>query len=1191
MKLTQLEIFGFKSFAERTKLLFNGGVTGVVGPNGCGKSNVIDAIRWVLGEQSSRTLRSDKMENVIFNGTAKRKPANFAEVAITFDNDRGILPAEYPYLTLTRKLYRDGAGEYFINQIPCRLKDINQLLQGTGIGPDSFAIIEQEMVKDLIADKNNAQRQLLENAAGISKYKQRKKETLTQLQDIDEKVSRIEDILFEIDKNLKQLEKQAKRTEKYFRLKAQYKQISCQVAYLRAGHYAQEMQQLENLIQQTDQQLADIQTHYRQQLEKKTAIQHILTEKEHEKEKHQHRLQQSQEHYRQVETEIRIQKEKIELLHTQKTNLIAQITGQAAEIQRIHARQQTLENLIDTTNEAYDTQEFLILELEKEYQDLDTAVQNRRKQVEEISRNLRTVEQKLQLQHREYDSRQIQSQTLNQEIQRLQTEILQRTQDLQNTNTHIQTLTIQLQEAQTRLQQLQHEKENIQNQLIHNNQQIETQKDLIYQTQRQIDAYQNEYDLTKSLIENMEGYPDSLKFLKKHPQWQTNARLLSDLFDVQEKYKTPIENYLEPFLNYYVVYHRAQALHAITLLQEAQQGRANFFIINELTPPPVHPHPPADWIPALTVITIPENFYKLAEYLLNNVYIVADWSVFNAHINENNTLIGLIHSSGQIIMRNSILSGGSAGVFEGKRLGRAQNLERLSNQILHLKQTLHTQQLHLQNLQQQQQQLRTTDPTKIIEQQQRHLTRLNQQKTALAVRQEEAQIALQRLQHRFQQAQTEIQTLENQQQNQDPQIQELQDQVNQLTTQLQQQQILLTNRTNEYTRVSQEYNTQNLKLNALKSQIDTYKTEFRLLNAQIEQIHKNTELYQQEIQNIEKEHIILTNTHTSHADRLNQISQEIQHLQDQFIGSKNRLDTARKSFDEIQTLIDNIHQQKENLQLLRESYHQKQTDIRIQLSNITQRLEVEFNIALSDLTPENLFNNEEQIQHPTPEMLPELEKELLSIREKVQKFGEVNPDAVEQYDQMKQRYDFINEQKNDLLKAKNDLLNTIQEMDQTARIQFLETFQKVRENFIQVFRTLFTEHDTCDITLTGSNEPLEAEIEITARPKGKRPLTINQLSGGEKTLTAVSLLFAIYLLKPAPFCIFDEVDAPLDDANIEKFNNIIRDFSSHSQFIIVTHNKRTMVKTQLMYGVTMEETGVSRVLPVDLVTLNLAESV
>ena len=842
MKLSKIEIKGFKSFGDKTIINFNDGVTGVVGPNGCGKSNVVDAIRWVLGEQKTTLLRSDKMENIIFNGSKSRKKLNLAEVSITFDNTKNLIPTEYSNVSITRKYFRSGESEYFLNDIKCRLKDITNLFLDTGITSNNYAIIELSMVDNILNDKDNSRMKLFEEASGISKFKKRKKETLNKIDYTDKDLERVDDLIHEIEKNLRSLKRQSEQTKKFYELKDKYKKLSINLA-------------------------------------------------------------------------IKTTEEKTIRLNKLKTDL-----------KKIEINDVKLSSGIAKKNANLESLKSSLISFEKELMKKQKVVNDKLERIRKHEENKKIKKEKLKF-------LEIKSDELNKKIKL--------------------------------------DEESNSRSLFS----IESIKKEILQEENSLQK------LSKKLNKTKEEFS---KFEKEIDNKQIKT---SSLDEINEKFRS---------INFNLKSIQEKKNQIISLIQIEEMNKKE--IILKLN-----------------------SFEKKIDEILSNVNFIE-----KSFSNENKELIKL---NKQFTKKSKDLS----------------NEEILFNKI--------------------------------------------------------------------------------------------KNKINSLTNEL------------DYKSSTYDYNLKQIKNNKKE-----------LLNTK-DQI-KNSK-------NITSDKDVLL------IDLYNQKDK----LEIELNNYENDYQKTRDEIDKIDAEIKLNRDKKEQNLLLINEHKNEIHDLELDLNSVSERIKVEFELNILDLKlDEGVFENKS---------IEIVENIILKTKEKIDKIGQINPLALETYNEMKERHEFITKEKNDLLEAKESLLKTITEIDKNATETFLDSFEKIKKYFKDVFRSLFIEDDDCDLILSDHNSPLESSIDILAKPKGKKPISINQLSGGEKTLTATSLLFAIYLLKPAPFCIFDEVDAPLDDNNIDKFNRIIKKFSKDSQFIIVTHNKRTMMNTDIIYGITMPEQGVSKVVPVDLRNLNL----
>ena len=1154
---------------------FDKGITGVVGPNGCGKSNVVDAIRWVLGEQKSRMLRSDKMENVIFNGTKNRKPTNLAEVSLTFENTKNLLPTEYTHVTITRRYYRSGESEYQINGVTCRLKDITNLFLDTGINSNSYAIIELKMIDELLNDKNNSRRELFEEAAGISKFKNRKRETLRKLEDTDADLARVEDLLFEIDKNLKSLEKQAKQAAKYFEIKADYRIASINLAKKSLEQLQLALAEAQGKIQEESDHKLEIQTQILSLEAQLSAAKADLIGKEKLLASRQKALNEQVNKIRTFESDKRIKNERLRFLEDRSQALREQIDQDRKSNERAAFAIRSLEQEKEGAEKILAEKEVLVAQLREEYDRQKTATAAKQEQHKDISQQVSQIKDRVYQAGKEVEIKQIQWSTLKQELERTSSDDSSQEANLVDFEQNLARVKAQLDEAQQGYEVLKQKQEDQDQKVEETNRIVEMIREELTQISRKLDSKTNEFNLTKSLVENLEGFPEAIKFLKKNPSWGKDVPLLSDLLTTDEKYRVTIENYLENYLNYYVVDTEVEAIAAIQLLSDAARGKANFFILEhfeQFSPSQAQLFPNA--IAATEIIEFDVKYSRLINFILDNVYIVqGDYPDFPSQ--KEGVFLA---ESGKYIKKKFSLSGGSVGLFEGKRIGRAKNLEKLEKEIKELHKKVSSSRANLDFKLGELTKLKELSYKKALEESQAKLQVLNSEYVSVRTKKEQLAELLYSNANKREDILARIASLEESLEEIQPQLvkekalfEELNEQLILVTEELEAVSTLLSEK-------SQLFNQENITYIQQLNRVSSAEQEIEFKQAAFESSKERIEKSQEELSQLDGEIKMLLDSNEVKDEELIEMYTEKEGIEIGVTEAEKSYYGGRGDIDELDTRIRSLQKTKEGYDELVLALQNQINEFRLKMTGMKERLSVEFDIDLETLMAENPLVDAEFEAFKEEDLKELVQKQ----KERLDRIGPVNPMAMEAYDEIKIRYDFITAQKDDLIKAKESLLSTISEIDLVARETFLDAFGKIKENFIRVFRSLFTEQDDCDLTLVDPDNPLESAIEIMAKPKGKRPLTINQLSGGEKTLTATSLLFSIYLLKPAPFCIFDEVDAPLDDANIDKFNQIIQKFSAESQFIIVTHNKRTMASTDIIYGITMIEAGVSRVVPVDL---------
>jgi len=731
----------------------------------------------------------------------------------------------------------------------------------------------------------------------------------------------------------------------------------------------------------------------------------------------------------------------------------------------------------------------------------------------------------------------------------------------------------ELESKQVGLRQLQDHHERTKENILQAQGQLEVLRQRLADEGRTLDAKKNEHDLLKSLIDSMEGYPESIKFLHKNPAWSPNAPILSDIIYVKEEFRAAVENVLEPYLNYYVVENLQEGMQAVHLLDEKKKGKANFFLLDKITGnggEDVHSY--EGMIPAMNVIEVEERYRLLAEHLLGNVYIAENEE---ALANSNGAVV--LEKSGKYVKGKYSLTGGSVGLFEGKKIGRAKNLEKLQGEVRRLQTVVDGLKSDIQekhnevigfNEQLKEQAIRQTQDD--INRLTNFAFSLQNKIENLHAQQNSGQDRLEELQLNLEETIAGIEDTRNAWSDLVRVVAELKEKTQVAEEDYRSAELAYNNASAGYNEFNLQVTRQHSKINALKQEMEFKDKALTDLRNQIE---VNASQLKQTLESIAESEELLSGAEAVLLGLLRRKEEEERVLNDADQAYYN----LRNELGEKESELRHKTKEKEQVEHLLGSIKDRLNELKLQLAGMKERLNVEFRINLDDI-----------IDQPRTGDVPveDLQEKSDKMKKRLENLGEVNPTAIEAFQEMKKRYEFILEQKNDLVSAKDSLLQTIQEVEATANQQFLDTFNKVRENFQRVFKSLFTEEDTADMILENPENLAETGIDIVAKPKGKRPSSISQLSGGEKTLTATALLFSIYLIKPAPFCILDEVDAPLDDANVGKFTNMIRQFSENSQFIIVTHNKMTMSTVDVIYGVTMQEPGVSKLVPVDFRGLN-----
>lgn len=1167
MYISELELHGFKSFAHKTKVKFDSGITAVVGPNGCGKSNIVDALRWVLGEQRPSLLRSSAMSNVIFNGTAKKKALGMSEVSLTFVNNKGILPTEYSEVTITRRLFRSGDSEYLINNTPCRLKDIMDLFMDTGMGSDAYSVIELKMVEEILNDRNNDRRRLFEEAAGVTRYKDKRKQTIRKLDETFKDLQRLDDILIEVRKKARSLEIQAEKAGKARKFKIELEQL--EKAYNRIEHnnIQEELKPLQTRIDNAEKEKKEITSKLEELEALEDKARQDLLDKERLQAESQRLVSQVHGAIRDMETNLRIAREKI----SNEQGVIKQYEKD------VEQGTQDLTGLQELKDNSKNKLEGFSSELEKSEKSLNDSRQR-----------FAEVQQQYSKERHELYELEIQFSDTNSKLTELQTQRIKLESRLENTGDDLKRILRDISDLEEEIenqkgelglaekklaeinQSVEEHKEEIQK-AISKRTELESLREVLRESVRsyksRIEAIESEAELLEELSRSKDAFPQSVSYLMDtHSSVFSMLEIVGNVFHTNEKHAAALEAALGQALNFVIVPTLDDAKKAAGFLRDNKKGHATFVPIKEL-----NKSYPVEKGSVLEVVKCEKEFRTLAELLLGTTLLAETVDDATARLKNGGT--AAVTMGGEMVSSHKFYQGGSKSKQAGARLGLKDKLDKLSAENKKISGDL-------------------TQAEKKLSETDAQITALDLTKNRQSL--QETELEARKIEQNISRIQSGIQVYKKN-------IEDL---------------------TNRKTGISSSEDT-------AKVELDTLYPEQKTLQAAIVDLDKKQNEKKTILQKLEEERAIAQNRfndaqlkHQDIKNKADNIEKEIRRAESGIENLKSRLQTrkdlmeeSRKRITEFEKSIEQTDKQlgikreekleaDQNLKLAEEAAAMQRGRINEQdkeLRELRRRKEVNMELvhhltmarekfemqaqSLADHIWETYGVLMKQLEDDLPEGItaPEAKERIATLRQRLNQIGEVNPLAIDEFREEKERLDFYEIQIDDLRQAEKQLRETIAEINETATERFNETFVKIRENFKIVFNTLFHEDDFCDLIIDEESEdPLEAKIEIKANPKGKRPSGINQLSGGEKTLTAIALLFAIYLVKPSPFCVLDEVDAPLDDANIERFSTMIKKFSTETQFIIITHNKKTMSKAEMMYGVTMPETGISRLVGVKL---------
>ena len=1174
MYLSKLEILGFKSFANKTNVVLNDGITAIVGPNGCGKTNIVDALRWALGEQRYSTLRSDKMEDVIFNGTKMRKPIGLAEVSLTIENNRGILPLDYNEVTITRRVFRSGESEYMLNRTTCRLKDILNLFMDTGMGANAYSVIELKMVETILSDKVEERRRLFEEAAGVTKYKARRKEALRKLSDVEADLLRVDDIIAEVSKAVNSLNRQAKKAERYNEYMERLRVLEVDVMQRDYDNLFRRLEPLEERLKST----IEARDSMGQRMGEEEAL---LEAYRNEEEEIESRLQAQRESYGSLLTGINQTRQQLLVSEERERSLLQRAERLRNDKENYEIRISDTETKKAELTAALESNASALTELENRSNELrashvDIEEQVSQKKLQAESRQQRRLQLTQQIAHEENELEKLAArrETIDRVTARLAEEDSEAENNLQSLRARMEeqnagqsALSDTVVAAEREFHVMEERKQALRGE-------IDQLQNRAFEIQGLIGEKMTRIDFLNGLVDRLEGYNESVQHLLRNRAWATSRYgTIADAINTREDLRVAIEAVLGDAAHYILVNDVTEAISGLQNLKEHRKGKATFAVLSRMPASSVSTFPIAGdgilgW--ALDLVRYEPQYNDLFTMLLRHVLIVRDAEVANSCIREYPD-IRCVTLGGDIFDSNGLVRGGSHGQEEGSMIGKKDQIAALSREVEVLKGKLVENQdlLEEKNLDYSGIDLKTLAEN--MKQTQQELSAFERQVAQMMFEIEKFERGLEKNREERERLADEFEEIEAREQEQEPKIAELRAQQDGIENEVRKEAEILGELEKAYNRSNEEVNAANLAVVQKRGEIQNLRNEFERLSTTLRESSEALEHATREIVQSEEQAASLVHEIAGLRKNLEEMEQRQGESRETLTVIERELEAKRSELRAIEkTLHEERQKQNQNINLVHE-IELKVSEIKQRIASLEEHARDEFEMELrrGSAEEDDVFD------------LAQAKEEISDLRQKIRALGPVNPLAFEEWKEEKDRLDLLTTQREDLVQSEQTLKDTIREINETAKQKFSETFTMVRENFIKIFKSLFDEGDEADLILQENEDPLEAKIDIVAKPRGKRPHSIDMLSGGEKTLTAIALLFAIYLVKPSPFCILDEVDAPLDDANIDRYIKILKDFSANTQFIVVTHNKRTMAAADTLYGVTMEEEGVSKMVAVN----------
>lgn len=1184
MYLKSIEVQGFKSFANKITFDFHNGITGIVGPNGSGKSNVADAVRWVLGEQSAKQLRGAKMEDVIFAGTEARKPVGFAYVSITLDNSDHALPVDYDEVTVTRRVFRSGESEYQINGHSCRLKDITELFYDTGIGKEGYSIIGQGQIDKILSGKPEERRELFDEAAGIVKFKRRKNAATKKLENERNNLVRVNDILTELEKQVGPLERQSQKAKEYLDYKNDLKTYDVNAFLLESDKLKAELKEVQD----------------------KQAIANADLEK-------------SKNEYESTKSEY-------EMAEEQLSKISSDMEDTSTELANTELDKQKLEGSVNVCMEQIKTIEANSKHYSDRIQTVITDVEDKKKAIEKLEQDKANLDIELN----KYKESQDQAESVHQGIVQQMNELTAKIETYQSSIYQIlnekSTINADNQRYKTMLEQLGIKKAEIQSNIIRgqseenaqdsiitehqinleqankrieglskeisqDEEKVNTLKQTITELSQKIDRTQQQYHRDKSRLESLvniteryDGYGNSIR--KVMEQKQNNEGILgviADIVKVEKKYEIAIETSLGGTIQNIVTDNETTAKNLITYLKENRFGRATFLPLNSISVRNTLENDPCIKEPgvvdvASNLVRVSFEYEKLAKYLLGRILVVDHIDHALAIARKYKHSLRIVTLEGEQLNPGGSMTGG-AFKNSSNLLGRRREIEELKKAVTQVSKDI------------------TADKATLAE----HRKSLSDTRDELDQNHKnmrEAQINKNTAELSLNQAETKKEEIKNSYRESRLQIVDIEKQI---------------------TEISQNLHNVNGSLTSLDTRSQDSQKEIDQLNHQLEEKRKEESKHITDTEDIklkynsavQKENFINENIgrirheievlHNENADiqnKINQTGQEIDNKNAEIEKIKIEIEEAAHRIKEANERIVSLKKKRDEVNQSHKAFFDKREKINTLISQLDKECyrlnsQNEKLQETNDSLVDYMWNEYEltysyalELRNPELDDLSDIKKNINTLKMKIRNLGDVNVNAIEEFKEVNERYLFLKGQHDDLIEAEQSLIKIIDELDSGMRIQFEEKFKEIKVEFDKVFKELFG-GGRGTIELVENEDILEAGIVIISQPPGKKLQNMMQLSGGEKALTAISLLFAIQNLKPSPFCLLDEIEAALDDSNVGRFANYLHKLTKNTQFIVITHRRGTMSAADRLYGITMQEKGVSALVSVDLIASDL----
>lgn len=1186
MYLKSIEVQGFKSFAHKIKFDFHNGITGIVGPNGSGKSNVGDAVRWVLGEQRVKQLRGGSMQDVIFSGTENRKPLSYASVAITLDNSDHQLALEYEEVTVTRKLYRSGESEYLINGSTCRLKDINELFYDTGIGKEGYSIIGQGQIDKILSGKPEERRELFDEAAGIVKFKRRKNMSVKKLEDERQNLIRVNDILAELEKQLGPLERQSTVAREFLKKKEELKTFDINMFLLETARIKEQQAELDEKLQIANDELASTNQQYEDSKTEYEAVEDEMDEIDSSVERAKRQLNESTLLKQQLESQIAILNEQINTVrmndehYDKRAKTIREEIKSREEQKGTFAQEKaSIQGQLEEMQQKDATANAELVAIQTQIAELTESIEKNKSDIIDLLNNRASTKAKIQHYDTTLEQIKIHRSEIAANLVQLKRESEEQTQLLAEHEEELAAVTKEI-EGYTDLVEMNEQSiAALQNELNKQQEQMRVGQTAYHRENSRLDALKN-------MTERYDGYGNSIRRVMSNKEHEKGLLgVVADIIKVDKAYEIAIETALGGSIQNIVTDNEETAKKMIQYLKQNKFGRATFLPLTSIRNNNTISHPEAlkeEGVigTADKLVHVDDKFAGLANQLLGRTLVVEHIDHGIRLARKYRQSLRIVTTDGELINPGGSMTGG-AFKNSSNLLSRRREIEEFEKTVVKLKAELD----ELEKKVEETKEKRAVCYSEIDKIQQ------NLQKSYVV--QNTAKMNVQQVQHQLLEQQRHHDQMKQEYEQLDERLTEIRDNEESIQMELETSEGL----ESELSKQVEKWHVELEESKAQESVHMKHSEEVHLAFASMQQqdvfVGENITRIEEEIAKFNEELVVLD------ADK-GDVSEEIQEKENQINQIKDTIENSKEVFIEIQKEIEEQTAKKEELT----KRHKKFLSNREELSKRMAELDKEC-FRLSSRKEGYEEAAEKQINYMWEEYeltyssalelrdanltdLSMMKRQIQELKSDIKKLGDVNVNAIEDFKNLSERYDFLKNQHDDLVEAEATLVQIIEELDAAMRKQFAASFEEIAREFNTVFKELFG-GGKGTLELMEDEDILEAGIKIIAQPPGKKLQNMMQLSGGEKALTAISLLFAIQNLKPSPFCLLDEIEAALDDSNVDRFAQYLHKLTKNTQFIVITHRRGTMTAADRLYGITMQEKGISTLVSVDLLQDELEE--